>query len=425
MTDNTSWKNRIMEMARGYQGAAVLQLVEVVAGGEERFRVRDEARPFLLAAGAETMTSILGHEECLAPQQQVDGRAQPDHHNHQVKGRTPLNRHLDAFLAAVFLLLSCLTTHALAEDDSPPHAAWPQLFRPLQVNTSGARLLTVYQNELVASHLEGLDESLGIHEIGRWDGSRWRPMGDLGQRLQIRAMAEYQGRLVVGGGCACDDCDRAPLAVWDGREWTLFGQEIQGWVGALVVWNDLLVIGGEFRMEGRADVSNLVAWDGKSWVFLPTGGLGGGKNTIRALADHDGELHVGGLFPEVEGVATVNVARWDGKRWHGLDGGVDGLVTYLSSYKGQMYAAGEFDLAGGEVQPALARWDGQGWSDVGGAFREAGDPRHLRRLKSMKVIGDRLWVCGDFCGLGGAPADAVACWDGQAMAPGGRSPGRR
>ncbi len=104
MTENLDWKDRIEEMARGYQGAAVLlnalragvfetlgegemsaaqvaaaggldlratdavlralavlRLVEVVGGNEERFRVRDEARPFLLAAGAETMTSILGH----------------------------------------------------------------------------------------------------------------------------------------------------------------------------------------------------------------------------------------------------------------------------------------------------------------------------------------------------------------------------
>ena len=96
------WKNHIDEMSRGYQGAAVLlnalragvfeilgdealtpaqvaeqgslderavdavlralvvlQLVQV--DGENRFAIVPEARPYLLAAGDETLTSIMGH----------------------------------------------------------------------------------------------------------------------------------------------------------------------------------------------------------------------------------------------------------------------------------------------------------------------------------------------------------------------------
>ena len=90
----------------------------------------------------------------------------------------------------------------------------------------------------------------------------------------------------------------------------------------------------------------------------------------RSLALAERVLFAGGRF-DTAGVATENVAEWNGTRWadlaHGANGivvgcGVAGAVTPAAQ---RFLAAGCFHGAGGEIADGVAQWDGATWSPLG------------------------------------------------------------
>ncbi|MBK8165126.1 MAG: hypothetical protein IPK64_04065 [bacterium] len=315
---------------------------------------------------------------------------------------------------ALVWILAGSTAQAMAAEigdtvaTGPAAHAWPLLFEPAPVLAEGAHLLAVHDNELVITPLESRQEQGGIHNIGRWDGAAWKPMGEL--VLQVRAFAEFESRLVAGGVDRSRDDRRGALAAWQDGAWESFGHEIEGAVLALVVWRDRLVIGGRFNVRGHPDARNLIAWDGRAWHELPVDGLGGGDNTVCALAVLDGDLVIGGLFAEVDGVAATNVARFDGRRWHAVGGGTNGRVEALAGHGGTLFAAGDFKVAGGSPLPTFAMWDGRAWRGPGGPFT---DVASRFRVRSLKNRGGRLLVAGALPGGLGA----LATWDGRAWEP--------
>lgn len=318
----------------------------------------------------------------------------------------------------VGIVMACLlagpTIPVVAADvgDAPVTAdagrAWPLVFEAAPVHTEGARLLTVHEGDLVITRLESRQEQGGIHNVGRWDGAAWMPMGELA--LTVRAFAAFESRLVAGGVDLSDDDRRGALAAWHDGAWERFGQEIEGKVLALVVWRDRLVIGGRFNVRGRPDARNLIMWDGRAWHELPVDGLGGGDNVVRALAVLDGDLVIGGLFAEVGGVTAHNVARFDGRRWHDVGGGTDGRVEALAVHDGSLFAAGAISVAGVAPLPTFAVWDGRAWRGPGGPFT---DTKSRFSVRSLKSRDGRLLVAGTLPGGLGA----LATWDGRAWQP--------
>jgi hypothetical protein len=142
---------------------------------------------------------------------------------------------------------------------------------------------------------------------------------------------------------------------------------------------------------------------------------------VEAIAINDaGDTFVAGLF-NIPSVGAKTIARWDGRRWHALGGGLSytGLayVNDLAVSGASVYAVGAFTDAGNIGANRIARWDGAAWHNVGngvGPKRRSEFGIEDGELNAVAVGPDgSVYVAGHFNEIDGVPAFSVARWDGQ------------
>ena len=109
---------------------------------------------------------------------------------------------------------------------------------------------------------------------------------------------------------------------------------------------DLLFVGGDFRMAGGHKAQGIAMWHMQEQRWHPLGQLDG---AVYALAAMDGWLYAGGDFTMAGGsrdgsaVASDHVVRFRHGKWHSLVGGVGGPVYSLASVSACLYVGGRFD----------------------------------------------------------------------------------
>lgn len=141
------------------------------------------------------------------------------------------------------------------------------------------------------------------------------------------------------------------------------------------------------------------------------------------------DVYVAGLFNQVGNLeGTDGVARWDGRRWYSLGNGLrvtkvdretSGDVYGMTVSGDDVYVVGDFEKAGNVAVRNIARWNipTQTWNAVGnnsGPLDAFGDPTILR---AVAVIGNQVFVGGDFRSIGGVVANGVAVWNGANWSP--------
>jgi hypothetical protein len=135
------------------------------------------------------------------------------------------------------------------------------------------------------------------------------------------------------------------------------------------------------------------------------------------------DVYVGGQFSEVgRQPGTRGIARWDGRRWHDLDGGVSPVGIFDAVFDiaisgDDVYVVGNFEKAGnvGVVDAAgIARWNRttQTWHTVGN-----GVGPNTGGLNTVAVAGGNVYVGGNFTKIDGVNANGIAVWNGTAWSP--------
>jgi len=108
-------------------------------------------------------------------------------------------------------------------------------------------------------------------------------------------------------------------------------------------------------------------WDDRfAWSVLE-------GSQVRAVASSGSNVYFGGGFRSVggssatgAGISASNIARWNGRSWAALGGGVNGQVYAIAIRGNDVYVGGEFTSAGGVSAMNVARWDGTNWWALGG-----------------------------------------------------------
>ena len=136
----------------------------------------------------------------------------------------------------------------------------------------------------------------------------------------------------------------------------------------------------------------ITRFDGTDWHGL---GLGFGADSVTAhfvsaVYDHNGELFVGGAFPNAGDAYMPAVTRWQGGDWvaagEELDTAgpaADPVVFTFATYQGDLVMGGCFESSGATTLDSVARWNG--WA---GAYRRTltrrSEPMSLPNRRTMR-----------------------------------------
>jgi hypothetical protein len=282
------------------------------------------------------------------------------------------------------------------------HRLWSQFKRRGKVTTVSFTIDVAALSYLAVWNRGGWSESAG---------SSRAPNGT------VRALASRRDELFAGGDFVLAGGETVNgSARWDGRRWRALGSGVDGTVQAIAVGGSDVYFGGEFTTAGGRPANAIARWDGRAWSPLGSG-VSGSRDVVRptavyAIAVRDREVYVGGRFATAGGVPANGIARWDGTRFTPLGSGIgsgdyDGIAWAMTFFRGELYVGGQFLTAGGVAARNIARWDGRAWSPVGGGL--AGG---LEKVTALAVAGDRLYVGGDFTMAGEVAATRLTSWDG-------------
>ncbi|MCB9915595.1 MAG: hypothetical protein H6828_10660, partial [Planctomycetes bacterium] len=264
-----------------------------------------------------------------------------------------------------------------------------------------------------------------MNRVARWDGSSWSGYGD-GVSGDVRAIAEYQGQLVVAGefyaanGAATGGASVVhSIARWDGTRWQPLGGGLElSWSSAATVW-DLEVFQGQLYAAGDFDLADglpakgIARWDGTQWQAVGGGvDKASSPKVLDMTVSTAGQLVVAGEFTHAGGQPRMNVAAWDGGAWTTLGAGLGtslSSVFALEEFQGSIYAGGNFTSSGGAATAKVARWDGTTWQPLGTGIP---DWAISSTIYSLQSFGGALYVGGNFDQAGGVLTRAVARWNG-------------
>lgn len=195
-------------------------------------------------------------------------------------------------------------------------------------------------------------------------GGAWSALGS-GLDSRVYAFTIYDNKLIVGGDfTTAGGVGASRIAAWDGSSWSSLGLGLLGRVNALTVYNNNLIAGGVFSYSGDGGLVNHIAsWNGSLWSPLGSGM----NNNVLVLTVYDNQLIAGGDFTSAGGSAASHVASWDGSSWSPLGSGTNAMVDGLALYDNELIVGGIFSHAGDVVCNRVASWDGSVWSPLGSA----------------------------------------------------------
>jgi hypothetical protein len=306
---------------------------------------------------------------------------------------------------------------------------------------------------------------IAASRIAKWTGSSWMNVGNVGGGGVNHMTSYYDGSqtslFIAGDFSGVDGVPAAKMAKRTGAVWSSAGtldnvfklgghvypdhsELLAATANGLYRWNGTswqlkvatddvvetfatlddglspnpaLFIGGRFRLVGQLHANHIARWNEVSWSNLTHGhGVAEQINCLTAgpVGQQPSALYAGGVL-EVAGtqVDVCNIAKWDGKRWSRLKGGVNGTVWTakvfeLNPGQSHLYVGGEFQQADGLPAPGIARWDGENWSTLGGGI--LGAP--LTMCAFNDGTGMALYVSGQFSQAGQTPVSNVAKWNG-------------
>ncbi len=302
-------------------------------------------------------------------------------------------------------------------------------FRESGICPMGEGRLAVFQDQLYAAgvlvRIDGRDQ-----DVARWDGSRWWP--ESWPTCNICALETHGDKLFAASPC------RPELMSWDGMTWEETGGTDKGWHAdptSLSSHDGKLVIGGSFTKGPRIaspSTPGTEDWWNEDWMDWSRGALlwdghgvesrhlgpsqrGPWHVSVLCVGSFGGELLLGGIVDEFDGLPSHSLARWTSGGWAlvGPGAGLDvkgdrytpSAVEDFVEYDGELVAGGRFGLAGNASAMSIASWNGERWRALGNGI--------VGRVNALITHDGDLVAGGDFATAGGIAARNIAAWDGD------------
>lgn len=283
---------------------------------------------------------------------------------------------------------------------------------------AGVLATATFRDELILAGRFATMNGMFVHNIVRWNGVRWAPLGEGIDRGLISdrdhsgvfAVIEYDDDLVVAGKfVAAGDVPVANIARWDGANWRPLGEGVGdtapwSWIDDMVRFEGDVIVCGRFDEAGGVPVNGLARWDGAQWHALGADLVG----DVNRMAVYGDQLIVSGSINYIGGLESPgSVVAWDGAQWHtlGTDDRVRGPVSAVAVYNGDLFVSGSLYIGDDPTSHRLASWNGEHWTGWGQILGYGW-------IAGMAVYRDDLYLLGAFSEVDGMPAENIARWDG-------------
>lgn len=258
-------------------------------------------------------------------------------------------------------------------------------------------------------------EGKRVNFIASWNGTQW---SDIGQGLDRRVYTlavDDEGIVYAGGefNFSINNDTLNYFAFWDGSKWKSPAEQPDGYVRAIWIKGDSIIIGGEFEMIGEKEFLKIAVWDKKQEKWFPLGnGIQSGRSekVIAITSDASGNIYAGGMFLYAGDVAASNIAVFDGNKWNDMKGGVLGIVRALASVEDRVYVGGSFSNAGGKNIERIAYWDNNDWHSLKGGVQGSEYPSVATICRNGK---NSILVGGNFNLAGDISCNGLALWNGS------------
>lgn len=200
---------------------------------------------------------------------------------------------------------------------------------------------------------------LEVNNIARWNipQRKWYALRNGVSGLVRTIAVDAAGTPYIGGALAVPgDTSTFNLARWDGERWRIVGDGLGGSVAVIKFKGSDLYVGGNFRGAGHDSIHFLARWDGSRWHGFGAGIEGTRSSSVNALAFDGNDLYAAGGFDYVAGDTVGYVARWDGSRWWPLGSGTSENIYAAAIIGKSLFVGGSFLLAGQKPSLYFGRW---------------------------------------------------------------------
>ena len=126
-----------------------------------------------------------------------------------------------------------------------------------------------------------------------------------------------------------------------GETWAAFGTGLNGSALVFAVYDSILIAGGGFTTAGGNVAYYVAQWDGSSWS--PLQGLGPG-GPVYALIVYNNSLFIGGEFRRTidTTIEAKYALEWNGSKFE-RSFGFESAVNDFAIYDNKLIIAGDFD----------------------------------------------------------------------------------
>ena len=231
------------------------------------------------------------------------------------------------------------------------------------------------------------------------------------------ACIPFRGQTLFGGSfysVGTNTLFAKSIATWNGTVWDTFPKRCfspvpnnssgGGFYGFLKWLGKLWMYGG-FDTIGNTITKNLTAYDGNTFIPVPTMPASDYQPIVKAIIYKD-KFIASGNFDNYPNTTLSRVAQFDGTTWSSLGTGVLGNLSGvfdMAIYKDTLYIAGAFPKSAGNAGNYIMKWDGTQLRDAGfGGFCGYGS------IQSLVQFRNRLYAFGNFQCAAGEKAFGVA-----------------
>ncbi len=267
--------------------------------------------------------------------------------------------------------------------------------------------------------------TLAKNSIVKWNGTKWDSVpgafsigyGQLAKIYTAGNLLYVIGSFTKVGGVSVNG-----IARWNGTNWSPLGTGLvytnsnnsASNTGITVDSKGAVYAATYSNPAFNAETISIIKWNGAQWDTVAKG-LTGNLGTIHArvsdIAVNGDTIYVVGVFTTAGNKTTNCIAKWNGTSWDSLGIGTNIALTNVEvDSLGRVYAAGNWAPANGNSGwGGISRWNGKTWEKLGAGITQA--QYNGPNIRDMKIVGSKLYLCGDFSKRTEIMSTGIIEWD--------------